>query len=310
LPRASDQSSGSFMSERFGADDAPLVRCPSCGGANPASHKFCGKCGATLPEEDEAAHSDRGSDASGPESAASTGEGVRSAPQPFEHSITNPDELSLFRSFRPADSSDSDDWEIESGVRRYRVYIGLLLVIVLGGLGFAAWRASKNSPQGSREEPPPPPTATQEAPQQATPTKPPSTKVPEKKPSVERPETSTPSAAKKANAAPPTSSAAPSAEAPPSAAVDNGSEELDMARHYLNPSNGRTRDSAEAAKWLWKSIAKHNSEATVLLADLYMKGDGVSKNCDQARVLLDSAARKGLSSAAERLRNLQAFGCQ
>ncbi len=83
-----------------------------------------------------------------------------------------------------------------------------------------------------------------------------------------------------------------------------------MAQRYLNGFNGQGRDSAEAAKWLWKSIAKHNSAATVLLADLYLKGEGVSKNCDQARVLLDSAARKGYSPAGERLRNLQAFGCQ
>jgi TPR repeat protein len=41
-----------------------------------------------------------------------------------------------------------------------------------------------------------------------------------------------------------------------------------------------------------------------------LKGDGVSKNCDQARVLLDSAARQGMAGAGERLRNLQAFGCQ
>ena len=94
------------------------------------------------------------------------------------------------------------------------------------------------------------------------------------------------------------------------AAVDNGSEELAVAQRYLGDSSGRGRDSAEAAKWLWKSIAKHNSQATILLADLYLKGDGVSKNCDQARVLLDSAARKGIAAAGERLRNLQAFGCQ
>src|SRR5690349_5284729 len=88
-------------------------------------------------------------------------------------------------------------------------------------------------------------------------------------------------------------------------AVDNGSAELAEARRYL-----AAQDEADAQKWLWKSIAKHNGEATVLLADLYLKGDGVSKNCDQARVLLDSAARKRVAGAGERLRNLQAFGCQ
>jgi TPR repeat protein len=57
-------------------------------------------------------------------------------------------------------------------------------------------------------------------------------------------------------------------------------------------------------------MATHNGQATLLLADLYLKGDGVSKNCDQARVLLDSAARKGVQGAGDRLRNLRAFGCQ
>jgi hypothetical protein len=89
----------------------------------------------------------------------------------------------------------------------------------------------------------------------------------------------------------------------------NGSEELAMAQRYLNGAAGQERDSAEAAKWLWKAIAKHNGEASLLLSDLYLKGDGVGKNCDQARVLLDSAAVRGVTGAAERLRQLQAFGC-
>jgi TPR repeat protein len=83
-----------------------------------------------------------------------------------------------------------------------------------------------------------------------------------------------------------------------------------MAQRYLSGTSGHARDSAEAAKWLWKSIAKHNGPATLALADLYLKGDGVPKNCDQARVLLDSAALRGMAGAGARLRNLQAFGCQ
>ena len=89
-----------------------------------------------------------------------------------------------------------------------------------------------------------------------------------------------------------------------------GAEELAVAQGYLNGTNGQGRNSAEAAKWLWKAIAKHNADATLLLSDLYLKGDGVSKNCDQARVLLDTAALKGVKNAGERLRHLQAFGCQ
>jgi TPR repeat protein len=47
-----------------------------------------------------------------------------------------------------------------------------------------------------------------------------------------------------------------------------------------------------------------------MLSDLYLHGEGVPKNCDQARVLLDAAARKGEAAAAERLRNLPSYGCQ
>ena len=90
----------------------------------------------------------------------------------------------------------------------------------------------------------------------------------------------------------------------------NGSEELTIAETYLNGTQGKAQDSAEAAKWLWRSVAKENSSAALVLSDLYLRGSGVAKNCDQARLLLDAAARKGIAGAAERLRNLPAFGCQ
>ena len=73
---------------------------------------------------------------------------------------------------------------------------------------------------------------------------------------------------------------------------------------------GEQRDSAAAAQWLWKAVEKQNTAATVLLAGLYLRGDGVQKNCDQGRVLLDAAADKGNKDAANLLRNLQTFGCQ
>ena len=93
-------------------------------------------------------------------------------------------------------------------------------------------------------------------------------------------------------------------------AGQNGSEELAAAEKYLNAGPGGARDSQQAAMLLWKAVAKQNLTATLLLSDLYLRGDGVSKSCDQARLLLDAAARKGAASAAERLRNLQAFGCR
>jgi hypothetical protein len=126
----------------------------------------------------------------------------------------------------------------------------------------------------------------------------------------------TPATSASANLAAP-SSARPSASAlaKPShssaaSSSTNGSEELAMAESYLGTKPGGARDSSEAAKWLWKALAKQNATAAVMLSDLYLKGDGVAKNCDQARLLLDASARKRTPGAAERIRNLQAFGCQ
>jgi TPR repeat protein len=83
-----------------------------------------------------------------------------------------------------------------------------------------------------------------------------------------------------------------------------------MAEKYLKGNQGTPRDSGEAAQWLWKAVGKGNPAATMALSDLYLRGDGVPKSCDQARLLLEAAARKGATDAAEKLNNLQAFGCE
>jgi TPR repeat protein len=93
-------------------------------------------------------------------------------------------------------------------------------------------------------------------------------------------------------------------------AAANGSEELSIAEGYLKGTEGKARDSGEAVKWLWKAVAKQNEEATELLADLYLKGEEVPRNCEQARLLLDAAARRGVKEAAERLRHLQDSACE
>lgn len=81
-----------------------------------------------------------------------------------------------------------------------------------------------------------------------------------------------------------------------------------MAQRYLQ-GKGTTPDPAAAARWLWKSVGKENPHAALELAELYSRGDGVSKSCEQARILLGVAARKGVSEAGQRLRNLEINGC-
>ena len=67
-------------------------------------------------------------------------------------------------------------------------------------------------------------------------------------------------------------------------------------------------DPTAAAAWLWKSTSRGNSAAPVRLADMYIKGKGVPRSCEQALVLLRSAATKENAPARNRLAALYANG--
>jgi TPR repeat protein len=60
---------------------------------------------------------------------------------------------------------------------------------------------------------------------------------------------------------------------------------------------------------LWAAVANGNSEAEVILAGLYLAGNGVAKNCEQGRVLLKAAAKTGNTQANVKLEELIANGC-
>lgn len=263
-------------------------------------------------------------------------------PREFRHH-SNGNGLSLFQTPAESESDENIYWADEPEPSPpYRYYIGAVLAVIILVLGYMAWRGTQGSQNTHEASAPPPAAASDTAPAPAP------TEAPAK--TAVEPSAQAPSAAPASDESAHTSSAqdapknpvetkssrnhavqtrdegtAPAAAAaspapgaqPPAAAAQptqspagNGGEELAMAEHYLNGAPGQRRDTTEAAKWLWKSVAKHNGQATVLLSDLYLKGNGVPKNCDQARVLLDSAARKGVAGAGERLRNLPAFGCE
>jgi TPR repeat protein len=57
-------------------------------------------------------------------------------------------------------------------------------------------------------------------------------------------------------------------------------------------------------------VENGDTAAEILLANHYASGDGVEKNCDQARVLLQAAAKRGSDAAAKRLKQLADAGCQ
>jgi len=82
-----------------------------------------------------------------------------------------------------------------------------------------------------------------------------------------------------------------------------GQAEYQRAEDYLN-GKGVTQDSSQAAEWFWRSLEAGNTNAAVPLADLYLAGDGVSRSCTQARVLLDAAAQKNNAIAIKKLAEL------
>jgi hypothetical protein len=86
----------------------------------------------------------------------------------------------------------------------------------------------------------------------------------------------------------------------PAKTTTPGTEELAKA--------ASASDSAAASAWLWKSVAKGNPEAPIKLANMYIKGNGVPQSCEQAMILLRSAAAKENAAARSRLGALYATG--
>ena len=69
------------------------------------------------------------------------------------------------------------------------------------------------------------------------------------------------------------------------------------------------RDRSERVMQLWAAVGVGDSSAEVNLARLYMKGEGVPRNCEQARILLGAAAKGGNREARQQLLKLRTRGC-
>lgn len=91
-------------------------------------------------------------------------------------------------------------------------------------------------------------------------------------------------------------------------ASEAGNSDLTAAMAALNGDNGK-RDTPRAVQLLWAAVASGNAKAALTLADLYIYGDGVTKNCDQGRILLKAATEHGSTEAKMKLDDLNANGC-
>jgi hypothetical protein len=95
---------------------------------------------------------------------------------------------------------------------------------------------------------------------------------------------------------------------PKSPALSAGSQ-LTQSPDLSLPDPARTRRTLGTPEQLWSSVQAGNTKAAVALADLYMRGDGVPVNCDQARVLLVVASKENNAEAIKKLQTLDETGC-
>jgi hypothetical protein len=91
--------------------------------------------------------------------------------------------------------------------------------------------------------------------------------------------------------------------------TEAGQAEYQQAMQILR---GKYQGSAlgEAVKLLWAAVEKGSPSAELALADMYWHGKGVARNCDQTRILLTAASRKGSAEAQRRLQEFQQEGCE
>jgi hypothetical protein len=313
--------------------------CFWCGYINRPRHKFCGRCGEplTLPDADLPGIEQRRGPAPVSETDHRRIETLDSAARMFPS--LQPAASSNARTFPPRQSRDFDV-STETPFRgRFRVtarrplplwFVALLVVVVVVS-AYVGWRggssriASRNAAQATQPAATRSPISTTDsATTDSARTDSATTSSATSGSSINPipnptagPKTEPPASLATSIAA--TGKPVPSVAAPTNAAVTpdpspgvtgKGAAELALAQEFLIGANGKQPNKSMAVQWLWKAVRKENVEATVLLSDLYLRGDGVPKSCDQARLLLDAAAIKGRKDAAEQLRNLAAFGCE
>ncbi len=83
-----------------------------------------------------------------------------------------------------------------------------------------------------------------------------------------------------------------------------------LAAQNILKSGARESELGEAVRLLWIAVEKGNSNAEIALAGLYSTGEGVTKNCDQTRILLAAAARKGNVEAQRKLESFSQDACE
>jgi hypothetical protein len=316
LSRLKERPTGSIST----VEPAQGATCFWCGYVNRPKYKFCGRCGEPLAASFTDPRGERPSDPV----PAQTNRPARMFPSlQSGSSSTSPaagDEFPPTRINRFVHSeAERTDLHLlsEPDERSFRPWFAAVLAAVVLALAYVAWRGTPTtqSPHNVAQAP----SATTDS--NATPAaNHANTKFDTAQPGFSPGFGTITSSPPKSEASPKTDVAPATPPSSPVASDQNsaqtvtnlgkGGEELAQARNLLSGANGKARNTAQAAQWLWKAVRKGNADATMQLSELYLRGDGVPKSCEQARLLLDAAAIKGKKDAAKELQNLSAFGCE
>jgi hypothetical protein len=91
--------------------------------------------------------------------------------------------------------------------------------------------------------------------------------------------------------------------------TDTRQDRVPVSRLHFVDTHSRS-DRSVLAQQLWAAVEAGDSSSEAALAQLYLMGDGVPRSCEQARVLLRAASKKGNIEAGRQLRKLSNSACR
>jgi hypothetical protein len=89
-----------------------------------------------------------------------------------------------------------------------------------------------------------------------------------------------------------------------------GRQESVLERQPVREKPPEIWDAGETVESLWGAVQGGSISAERSLAERFVRGEGVTRNCEQAKVLLKAAANRGSREARLRLYELETEGCR
>jgi hypothetical protein len=83
-----------------------------------------------------------------------------------------------------------------------------------------------------------------------------------------------------------------------------------LERQVVRSERPEAWNASDSVESLWGAVQSGSVSAERSLAERFVRGEGVAKNCDQAKILLKAAADRGSREARLRLYELETGGCQ